>query len=360
MRSIHQRRIGRQAAIGALLAFSSSLPLTAYAGTPYAIPERLPSAPLVSTELPTARLIIKYRSGVAAATAADRSLLHRSAQEAASRAGMRIQWLRTGALDAHVMALDRALPLAEVRRIARDIVASDPSVAYAEPDRIWKPQFVPNDTQYGQQWNYFDATAGINLPAAWEKSTGSGVVVAVVDTGYRPHVDLAPNILPGYDFVTETAVANDGDGRDSDARDPGDAVPAGECGNSADEPSSWHGTHVAGTIAAVSNNGRGVAGVAFGAKVVPVRVLGKCGGYLSDIADGIVWASGGTVAGVPVNANPARVINMSLGGAGECDSTAQAAIDSARSRRTVVVPHRATTTTTSPTSHLRIAMASSP
>jgi len=117
-------------------------------------------------------------------------------------------------------------------------------------------------------------------------------------------------------------------------------VAVGACGGGQPtraQDSSWHGTHVAGTVAAVSNNNNGVAGVAFKAKVVPVRVLGKCGGYTSDIADGIIWASGGTVAGVPTNANPAKVINMSLGGSGACDSTTQAAINSARSRGTVVV-----------------------
>ncbi|HEX8785206.1 MAG TPA: S8 family serine peptidase, partial [Telluria sp.] len=103
------------------------------------------------------------------------------------------------------------------------------------------------------------------------------------------------------------------------------------------ENSSWHGTHVAGTIAALTNNALGVAGVAYGAKIVPARVLGKCGGYTSDIADAIVWASGGTVSGVPANANPARVISMSLGGTGACDTTTQNAINSARSRNTVVV-----------------------
>jgi len=94
---------------------------------------------------------------------------------------------------------------------------------------------------------------------------------------------------------------------------------------------------LAGTIAAVGNNATGITGVAFGAKVLPVRVLGRCGGYTSDIADAIIWASGGTVAGVPANANPARVINMSLGGSGACDTTTQNAINSARSRGTVVV-----------------------
>jgi serine protease len=94
---------------------------------------------------------------------------------------------------------------------------------------------------------------------------------------------------------------------------------------------------VAGTIAAKTNNGVGVAGVAYGAKVVPARVLGRCGGYTSDIADAIVWASGGTVTGVPANANKARVLNLSLGGTGACDTTTQNAINSARSRGAVVV-----------------------
>src|SRR5690606_14514741 len=101
--------------------------------------------------------------------------------------------------------------------------------------------------------------------------------------------------------------------------------------------SSWHGTHVAGTIAAVTNNNKGVAGVAHGAKVVPVRVLGRGGGYLSDIADAIVWAAGGSVSGVPANGNPAEVINMSLGGSGSCSSTYQSAINSAVNRGTTVV-----------------------
>jgi len=293
---------------------------------------------------PTDRIIIKYRSGLmgvaASSTAGDRATLHRNAQDVALRSGVQMKLLRVGAFDTHVMKLDQRLAHADVQRIAQQIAAADPNVEYAEADRIMHPMFVPNDTQYGQQWQYFESTAGLNLPAAWDKSTGSGVVVAVIDTGYRPHVDLAANILPGYDMIADTTISNDGNGRDSDPKDPGDAVVAGECGGgqpTQDESSSWHGTHVAGTIAAVTNNGSGVAGVAFNAKVVPVRVLGKCGGYTSDIADGMVWASGGTVSGLPANANPARVINMSLGGSGACDTTSQNAINSARSRGTVVV-----------------------
>jgi serine protease len=160
----------------------------------------------------------------------------------------------------------------------------------------------------------------------------------VIDTGYRPHADLKSNIVAGYDFITSSQTANDGNGRDTSALDPGDWVDAGECGaGSPARNSSWHGTHVAGTIAAVTGNAVGVAGTAFGAKVQPLRVLGKCGGFMSDIADAILWASGAAVPGVPANATPARVINLSLGGAGACDVTTQAAINVARSRGTVVV-----------------------
>jgi serine protease len=166
------------------------------------------------------------------------------------------------------------------------------------------------------------------------------VVVGVVDTGYRPHADLNANILPGYDFISDTFVANDGGGRDSNAQDPGDWLNPGECGPgdpATFEASSWHGTHVAGTIAALTNNASGVAGVAFNARVVPARVLGKCGGYTSDIADAIIWVSGGTVAGVTNNANPAKVVSISLGGGGSCGTTTQNAINSARSRGASVV-----------------------
>ncbi len=285
----------------------------------------------------TDRLIVKYRDGSRAAVQADFSSMA-PAHASVNRMGVQMQTLRRTVGNAVVMKLDRRVSLDAAAAMAREIAAGDPDVLYAEPDRLMQIQLTPNDSRYGEQWHYFEATGGLNLPTAWDKSTGAGVVVAVIDTGYRPHADLAANILPGYDFIGDLAVANDGNGRDSDASDPGDAVAAGECGvGDPASGSSWHGTHVAGTIAAVTNNGSGVAGVAFGAKVVPVRALGKCGGYTSDIADGIIWASGGTVSGVPANANPAKVINMSLGGGGACDATTQNAINSARSRGTVVV-----------------------
>ena len=341
-RSMHRNSLRR--VLSALLVLTGATALPVHAGvlSAAAAAQSITAVPQADAPSPTDRLIIKYRSGAAGAASTasttERSVLHRSAQDVALRAGVQMQLLRIGAFDTHVMKFDRRLPQADVAQIARDIAASDPNVEYAEPDRILHALFTPNDTQYGQQWQYFEATAGLNLPAAWDKSTGTGVVVSVIDTGYRPHADLAANILPGYDFIADTATANDGGGRDSDPKDPGDWITAGECGAGvAAESSSWHGTHVAGTIAAVTNNGSGVAGVAFNAKVVPARVLGKCGGYTSDIAAAIIWASGGTVSGVPANANPARVINMSLGGSGACDTTSQNAITSARSRGTVVV-----------------------
>ncbi|MDT7834586.1 S8 family peptidase [Aquabacterium sp. OR-4] len=285
----------------------------------------------------TDRLIIKYRSGSAAASQPGLATMG-SAHEVVNRAGAQMSRLRSNGQAAHVMALDRSLGVDAVRSLAQEIMRRDSNVEYAEPDLRLQTQLQPNDPSYLSQWHYSEATAGLNLPAAWDASTGAGVVVAVVDTGYRPHADLAANILAGYDFISTSAVGNDGNGRDASALDPGDGVAAGECGSgSAAQASSWHGTHVAGTIAALTHNASGVAGVAFGAKVLPVRVLGKCGGYTSDIADGLLWAAGGTVSGVVANTTPARVINLSLGGSGSCGTTMQNAINQARASGAVVV-----------------------
>ncbi|MBY6186121.1 S8 family serine peptidase [Marinobacter hydrocarbonoclasticus] len=255
--------------------------------------------------------------------------------------GKNLRYLRAmGVAQRHVMATDRALSRQDAEAMMNDMIANDPSILSIEVDQLLRPMATPNDTRYNDQWHYYESAAGMNLPAAWDNATGANTVVAVLDTGYRPHADLNANILPGYDMISDTFVSVDGDGRDNDAQDPGDAMTQGECGGGyppSDYDSSWHGTHVAGTVAAVGNNNAGVVGVAYDAKVVPVRVLGKCGGYTSDIADGIIWASGGNVSGVPTNANPADVINMSLGGSGSCSSTTQAAINTARSNGATVV-----------------------
>jgi serine protease len=251
--------------------------------------------------------------------------------------GVRIGQLRRLAVGADVIKTDRKLDRAAAQQLMQRL-ARNPHVDYVEPDAIRRPSFTPNDTNYASQWHYFEAAAGINLPAAWDKATGSGVVVAVIDTGIVPHSDLSANVVAGYDFISDPDRARDGNGRDSNPNDEGDWTVADDCDpGSLPEVSSWHGTHVAGTIAAVTNNAKGVAGVAFNAKVMPLRVLGKCGGFTSDISDAVVWAAGGTVSGVPANSNPAEVINMSLGGQGTCETTTQAAINMAVAAGAVVV-----------------------
>jgi serine protease len=197
-----------------------------------------------------------------------------------------------------------------------------------------------NDTYFSDQWSLNEETGGINILDAWDEHIGStDTVVAVLDTGILEHKDLKDRVLPGYDFVSSLSDARDGDGRDSDPTDMGDYVLSSDlCPNSfSTNDSSWHGTHVAGTIVASTNNSRGIAGVDQRAMLLPVRVLGKCGGRLSDITDAIVWAAGGSVSGVPDNQNPADVINLSLGAFGSCTSTMQSAINFANSKGVVVV-----------------------
>jgi len=286
----------------------------------------------------TDRFIVKYKDGSAerASTVTLQSALSSAAKTAGAGKALGVRHVRRIATGADVVRADRKLDRVEAESLMRQI-ASDPNVEYVEVDKLNKAYLTPNDTRYSEQWGY-SGTYGIKANQAWDVTNGAGSVVAVLDTGITSHSDLSANVLPGYDFIIDTTVSNDGNGRDSDPSDPGDWVSANQCGGThAAQASSWHGTHVAGTIAAVTNNAKGVAGVAYGAKIVPVRVLGTCGGYDSDIADAIIWASGGTVSGVPANANPAEVINLSLGGSGACGTTTQTAINGAVSRGTTLV-----------------------
>ena len=191
------------------------------------------------------------------------------------------------------------------------------AVAYAEPNYRRRAFAVPNDPAYPVQWHY-DA---IKLPEAWDLTTGSDdVVVAVIDTGIIDHPDLRSRLVAGYDFIADADNAADGDGIDANPDDPGDA-----CGGLF--PSSFHGTHVAGTIGAATNNGAGVAGVTWAGKIMPLRVLGCEGGSSFDIVQAVRFAAGLSNASNTVPAQPADVINLSLGGTGGSLSEEQAFLE---------------------------------
>lgn len=343
MKSILTRSV-LSSTLGALCvsALSSSPLLTtdAHAGNNQVTPMSAPSAQW-SARPKTDRLIVRFRQTATAQNGMMQTQMVRMRGAAVrSAAQQNVRMVTRTADGADVYQLDDLTDVDDVDAMAREL-SQNPDVLYAEPDYIMEIKQVPNDPYYGDQWHYYESAGGMNLPEAWDITTGSDdVVVAVIDTGVRPHQDLQNNLLPGYDFISNASAANDGDGRDSNANDPGDATQAGECGNNyppRDMPSSWHGTHVAGTIAAVSDNGTGVTGVAWNAKILPVRVLGKCGGYTSDISDGMRWAAGLSVQGVPDNPNPAQVLNMSLGGTAPCSRTYQTAIQEVRQQGATVI-----------------------
>lgn len=244
-------------------------------------------------------------------------------------------------------------------------------VDYVEEDLILTAQAAPNDASYGTLWGMQPLSAvaspapgasgnyGADFETAWDTFTGTGVVVAVLDTGITAHGDigtvspLTGNLISaGYDFITDCRVRNTCPATTLDAgayiapstnaSDLGDFISTADSTTAGSlfyglpvKNSSWHGTHVSGTVAAIGNNSSGVVGGAYNARILPVRILGKGGGYVSDISEGMLWAAG--IHPTVTNPNPARVLNLSLGGTGTCGITQQAVINAAVAAGTVVV-----------------------
>jgi len=193
----------------------------------------------------------------------------------------------------------------------------------------------------------------VSAAGAEEQPGNDSVVVAVLDTGIAEHPDLGWRVtkagigrpggaaLPGYDFVSDPWVAADGDGWDPDPSDRGDGVKPREAAERPDcrsRVSTWHGTNVAGTIAAQDAATRPDLGIAPEARILPVRIMGRCGGNTADVAAGLLWAVGEPIPGVPDNPYPADVVNISLSGAAAlCPRPLQTAIDIARERGALVV-----------------------
>src|SRR4029453_256298 len=259
-------------------------------------PQSLRPAPEVATD----QFIVGLRDNAKAAAAT----AEQAADRAATKLGVVAESSRPNAAGGQVIKLAHALSGTKAAEFLKTL-RGDPNVAYAEADDIMQVAADPNDAYYSTQWDLSEDLAGIRPSGAWQYNHGEGVVVAVVDTGITSHVELDANVLPGYDMMSDAADARDGSGRDADPTDPGDWSTANECGvGSPQINSSWHGTHVAGTIAAIGNNTYGVTGVAPKAKILPVRALGACGGYSPVIENLIFLARGGGCWGGAKHAPP--------------------------------------------------------
>ncbi|WP_129358358.1 S8 family serine peptidase [Rothia uropygioeca] len=277
-----------------------------------------------SVEPATDRLVVKFKESTPAET---KSQVLQKADAAAPSDESKV--LKSTTNDSDVVQTSEKLDNAEQAEVVKQLEA-DPSVEYAEADKIVKNATAaypttPNDSLYSsRQWNM----RTINASGAWQYATGAGQTIGVVDTGITNHPDLNSKVTGGHDFVSPDYDRDGTPGRDSDPTDPGVLNPS----------ENWHGTHVAGIAAASTNNGIGVAGVAPDAAIEPVRAFGiGASGYVSDFADAITWASGGQVAGAPVNPRPSTVINFSAAWNDQCSATIKSAIDGAYSRNVPVV-----------------------
>lgn len=289
--------------------------------------------PGAATEAGSLRVIVKLRDAVVAKATTSPSLDARL-KSIEVRGKLSLRSMRAITKNLQVAELGSQIA-GEMAQQALERLRADPEVQYAVADRAVYAHATSNDPLAPGQW-YLTAAqpSAINANSAWDATTGSnGVVIAVLDTGARfEHPDLrraslGGRLLPGYDFISANSgggffTANDGDGRDADATDAGDWVASSEVkpGCNTSSNSSWHGTRVAGIIGALTNNSAGLAGISWGGWLLPVRVLGKCGGVTSDILAGMLWAAGQHVDGVPDNPFPAQILNLSLGSEGSCDA----------------------------------------
>ena len=328
------RRLSRSTCFPVLLALIATLALlTLVLGA-------MPARAATSTDTDEPRVIVKYKAlGPLMRIASARG--DRGPQQATTLAGRQGLSLRDGRMiDARSQVIHGSKGMTSAALAAR--LAQDADVEYAVPDVRRHALALPNDpllpasstaSLAAGQWYLQapDATlvSAINAVGAWSLTTGSSsIVVADIDTGVLlNHPDLVNKVLPGYDFIADTATAGDGAGRDADATDPGDYTIADQCGTGEKATnSSWHGTQTSSIIGAQTNNGVGMASVGYDVKILPVRALGKCGGYDSDIIAGMLWAGG--VSSTPTkNPNPAKVLNLSLGGTGICTSAYQDAVN---------------------------------
>ncbi len=305
-------------------------------------------------EVNTDQFVIKYKAGSEPAEAIQNSTEAEGVQDrlpaeeqkridqALTEEKAQLTGSKAGAQNTAMISLNKELSENDAESLVENL-ENDADVEFVEPVYIARPNNMNADeigsgNYASYQWN-LDEDAGINVAEAWRYSQGEGVTVAVLDTGIVDHPELNNKLVPGADMISNPSFSRDYDGRDMNPRDEGDWMSAHECGNWPERPraSSWHGTHVAGIIGA-ERDGSGIDGIAPKSSIQPVRVLGRCGGTSVDIADGIIWAAGGDVPGMPHNQNPAQVINLSLGGnAPQCPHVYQNAINEAIKRGATVV-----------------------